>query len=204
MSTRIKFCGITRLEDARAAAGLGVDALGFVLTTRSRRHVDAVEALAIRRRLPPFVTVVALFMDDEPAFVDQAVRILQPDLLQFHGSEPRGDCERLGRPYLKAVPMASVVDVASYAAAYPTAAGFLLDANALGEPGGSGQRFDWKRMPRLDRPLILAGGLDAANVGEAIRVARPWAVDVSSGIEAAPGIKDERRMRDFVAAVRAA
>lgn len=204
MTTRIKFCGITRVDDALAAAALGVDALGFVLTTRSRRHIAAADALAIRRRLPPFVSTVALFMDDEAADVEQAIRILQPDLLQFHGAEPAADCERHGRPYLKAVPMGSVTDVASYAAAYPRAAGFLLDANALGEPGGGGQRFDWSRFPQLDRPLILAGGLDAGNVEAAIRQTRAFAVDVSSGIESALGIKDAQRMQDFVAAVRAA
>ncbi len=205
MSVRIKFCGITRGDDALAAAVLGVDALGFVFTRRSRRFIEPAAARAIRAALPPFVTSVALFMDDTPDWIAEAIAIAAPDLLQFHGAEPAADCERFGRPYLKAVPMGSVADVAAFAAAHPRAAGLLLDSHALGAAGGTGERFDWARVPRgLDRPLILAGGLDVDNVGTAVRIARPHAVDVSSGIESAPGIKDAARMRAFVAAVRAA
>lgn len=203
-ATRIKFCGITRTEDALAAAALGVDALGFVLTRRSRRHVDAGKAADIAAALPPFVTTVALFMDDDAVMIDAALARFRPDLLQFHGSESQADCARHGLRWLKAVPMASVVDVASYAAGYPGASGFLLDANAVGEPGGGGHRFDWSMRPVLHRALIVAGGLDADNVTEAIRALRPQAVDVSSGIESAPGIKDPLRMQRFVAAVRSA
>ena len=199
---RIKFCGITRAEDAQFATSLGVDALGLVFTRRSKRFIEPAEAARILRLLPPFVTSVALFMDDEPAWIRQVISMVRPHLLQFHGSESVANCASHGMPYLKAVPMASVTDVASYAAGFPGAAGFLLDANASGEPGGQGTRFDWSNRPQLDQPLILAGGLDADNVSEAIRRMQPFAVDVSSGIESAPGIKDAARMQAFVDAVR--
>ncbi len=201
-AVRIKFCGITRADDAAFAAALGVEALGFVFTKRSRRFIDAASASRIIRQLPPFVTPVALFMDDEPAWIKQVIDIVRPQLLQFHGNESVADCASHGMPYLKGVPMATVTDVASYAAGFPGAAGFLLDANASGEPGGQGTRFDWSHRPQFDRPLILAGGLDAHNVSEAIRSMRPFAVDVSSGIESAAGIKDATRMQAFVEAVR--
>jgi phosphoribosylanthranilate isomerase len=200
---RIKFCGITRSEDAQCAVVLGVDALGFVFTRRSKRFIEPAAAATIVRPLPPFVSRVALFMDDDPAWISQVISIVRPDVLQFHGEEPASLCESFGRPYLKAVAMASVADVGSYAAGFERASGFLLDAHAAGQQGGSGECFDWSRMPQLEKPLILAGGLDATNVGEAIQMTRPYAVDVSSGIEIAPGIKDPRRMQEFVAAVRA-
>ncbi len=199
---RIKFCGITRAEDAIFASSLGVEALGFVFTKRSRRFIDAVSASRIIRQLPPFVTPVALFMDDEQEWIKQVIAIARPQFLQFHGNESAADCESHGMPYLKGVPMATVTDVPSYAAGFAGAAGFLLDANASGEPGGQGARFDWSHRPQLDRALILAGGLDADNVSEAICSMRPYAVDVSSGIESAPGIKDAARMQAFVEAVR--
>ena len=129
--------------------------------------------------------------------------MVRPSLLQFHGEESATDCAGYGLPFLKSVPMATVTDVASYAAGYAGAAGFLLDAHARGEAGGQGVRFDWTRVPGLDRPWLLAGGLDADNVGEAIHLLQPYAVDVSSGIEASPGIKDAGRMRAFVSAVQA-
>ena len=201
MIVRIKFCGITRAEDARAAMALGVDALGFVFTRRSQRYVGVAQARAMRDALPPFTSVVALFMDDEPAWVEDVIAGLQPDLLQFHGNESAGYATSFARPYLKTIPMAGV-DARAIAQAHPRAAGFLLDSHAPGAPGGSGLPFDWTRAPRLARPLILAGGLDAANVARAIAVVRPYAVDVSSGIEVAPGIKDAARMRAFVDAVR--
>ena len=201
---RIKFCGLVRDEDAAFAARLGVDALGFVFTSRSPRRMTIAAATAIVRRLPPLVSVVALFMDDEPALIREVVARVRPQFLQFHGDESPAECATHGLPYLKAIAMATVADVASYAAGYTGAAGFLLDAHASGEPGGQGARFDWSRSVPLARPLILAGGLDAENVGDAIRAVRPYAVDVSSGIESAPGIKDAARMQAFVSAVRAA
>ena len=202
--TRIKFCGITRIEDAGVAVDLGVDAIGLVFTRSSQRFVGIGQACAIRRTLPPFVVTVALFMDDEPAWIEEVIAEVQPDLLQFHGDEAAGFATSFARPYLKAVPMASVADAASYAARYLDAAGFLLDNHAPGAAGGTGVAFDWTRVPRLGRPTVLAGGLDAHNVAQAIAVVRPYAVDVSSGIEFAPGIKDAARMRAFAAAVHAA
>ena len=203
--TRIKFCGLTRVEDVRAAVDLGVDAIGFVLTRKSRRFVDTAHARALREALPPFMSAVALFMDDDAAWVEEAMVTLRPDLLQFHGAEPSSFAERFDRPYLKAVPMASLVDVAAFAAGHPRASGFLLDSHAPGAVGGSGEAFDWTRVPHgFARPLVLAGGLDAGNVAQAIATARPYAVDVSSGIESAPGVKDASKMRAFVEAVHAA
>lgn len=201
--TRIKFCGLTRIDDVRAAVELGVDAIGFVLTRKSRRFVDPARARTLRDALPPFVSAVALFMDDDAAWIEDAVATLRLDLLQFHGAEAASFAERFDRPYLKAVPMASVVDVAAFAASHPRASGFLLDSHAPGAAGGSGEAFDWTRVPRnFARPLVLAGGLDASNVAQAIAIAKPYAVDVSSGIESAPGIKDAAKMRAFVDAVR--
>lgn len=201
--TRIKFCGLTRIDDVRAAAELGVDAVGFVLTKKSRRFVDPAHARTLRDVLPPFVSAVALFMDDDAAWVEHVISTLRPDWLQFHGAEPASFAESFDRPYLKAVPMASVVDVDAFAASHPHASGFLLDSHALGAAGGSGEAFDWTRAPRnFARPLVLAGGLDAGNVAQAIAIAKPYAVDVSSGIESAPGIKDAAKMRAFVDAVR--
>lgn len=201
--TRIKFCGLTRLDDVRAAVELGVDAIGFVLTKKSRRFVDPAHARTLRDALPPFVSAVALFMDDDAAWVEHVIATLRPDLLQFHGAEPASFAESFDRPYLKAVPMASVIDVDAFAASHPHASGFLLDSHALGAAGGSGEAFDWARVPRnFARPLVLAGGLDAGNIAQAIAIAKPYAVDVSSGIESAPGIKDAAKMRAFVDAVR--
>lgn len=200
---RVKFCGFTRRDDALAACALGVDAIGMVLTTRSKRFAGLANARDIRRALPPFVSVVTLFMDDEPAFVAEAIATVRPDLVQFHGSEETPDCVRYGLPYLKAVAMGTGRDWRAVVAAHPQAAGFLFDGNAEGEQGGSGKRFDWARLPaKLSAPVILAGGLTPENVGEAVRAARPYAVDVSSGIESAAGVKDVEQMRRFVAAVR--
>ena len=203
--TRIKCCGMTRIEDAVLAAELGADAVGLIFTARSRRRVGIDQARAIARALPPMVTTVALFMDEDAAFVDEVIASVQPDLLQFHGAERDGWCAQFGRPYLKAVAMGEGHDALPRLRAFPGAAGLVLDGHGLGEAGGSGKAFDWSLMPRdLARPVILAGGLHAGNVAEAIRTARPWGVDVSSGIESAPGIKDPSRLAAFVAAVRAA
>jgi phosphoribosylanthranilate isomerase len=202
--TRIKCCGMTRVEDAMLAADLGVDAIGLIFTARSRRRVDIDQARAIVRALPPLVTTVALFMDEDAALVNDVIAAVQPALLQFHGAERDDWCAQFGRPYLKAVAMGEGGDALPRLRAFPQAAGLVLDGHGLGEAGGSGKAFDWSLMPRdLAQPLILAGGLHAGNVAEAIRVARPWGVDVSSGIESAPGIKDPARLAAFVAAVRA-
>ena len=201
--TRIKFCGMTRAVDVEFAATLGVDAVGLIFAPRSPRRLEPAQGRELRASLPPFVSVVALVMDAEPASLRTIIDRVRPHLLQFHGSESPEDCTRAGVPYLKAVPMAIPEGASIYAARYPDAAGYVFDSHGDGEPGGSGRRFDWSQLPRvLKRPLILAGGLSPDNVFDAVRSVRPWAVDVSSGIESAPGIKDEDRMRRFVAAVR--
>ncbi len=204
MRTRIKFCGITRSEDAQAAVALGVDAIGLVLTRRSPRCVGIGAARAIRDSLPAFVTVVALFMDDDAAWIDEAIMGVRPDLLQFHGSEGADFASGFGRPYMKAVPMGCGADAAVLAALHPAAVGLLLDSHASGTGGGTGVPFDWSLVPKIAQPVVLAGGLDAENVATAIALVRPYAVDVSSGIEIAPGHKDPAKMRAFAAAVRRA
>lgn len=202
--TRIKFCGITRAEDALAAVAHGVDAIGMVLTRKSPRSIAPLQAREIRRALPPFVAAVVLFMDDEPGFIADAIATAQPDLLQFHGRETLDECLRYEVPYLKAIAMDGG-DAQAQMREHTAVVGFVFDAHAPGWQGGSGRVFDWSRIPQaLSRPLILAGGLSPANVGEAIANVAPFAVDVSSGIESTPGIKDAAKMRAFVAAVRAA
>ncbi len=203
--TRIKCCGMTRVEDVLLAARLGVDAIGLVFTARSKRQVGIAQARLIRRALPPFVTCVALFMDDSAGFVEEVMAAVQPDLLQFHGEERDDWCVQFGTPYIKAVAMGAGAAALPKLYEYPGAAGLLLDGHAAGAAGGGGRPFDWSLMPRdLAQPLLLAGGLDAGNVATAIRVARPWAVDVASGVESAPGVKDPARLADFMATVRAA
>ncbi|WP_017460416.1 phosphoribosylanthranilate isomerase [Dyella ginsengisoli] len=203
--TRIKCCGMTRVEDARLAAELGADAIGVVITARSKRRVELIQARAIVAAMPPFVTTVALLMDDSAETVRAVIEQVQPDMLQFHGGESDAWCAQFGRPYLKAVAMGEGAAALPRLRDYPRAAGLLLDGHGLGEPGGSGKAFDWSLMPAdLPQPLLLAGGLHPGNVGAAIHLARPWAVDVASGIESSPGIKDPQRMADFIAAVRAA
>lgn len=203
--TRIKFCGLSTVADALTAVDAGADAVGLVFTRRSRRFVDVDMARAIRVALPPFVAAVALFLDDTSEWITTIVREVAPDLLQFHGTEPADACRAFGRPYLKAIAMGSVEDIAAYAAGYADAKGFLLDAHVGGAPGGQGESFNWSRAPHgLDRPWLLAGGLTPDNVGLALHQLRPWGVDVSSGIESESGVKDPERMRRFVAAVRVA
>lgn len=203
--TRIKCCGMTRIEDALLAAELGADAIGVVLTAHSKRQVSIAQARTIVEAMPPFVTTVALCMDDEANFVQEIIDTVHPSMLQFHGNESDEWCKQFGHPYLKAIAMGEGAAALYQLRDHPHAAGLLLDGHGLGEPGGSGKTFDWSLMPRdLKQPLILAGGLNATNVATAIRIAKPWAVDVSSGIESAPGVKDHGKMRDFIAAVRAA
>ena len=203
--TRIKFCGMTRAEDVALAAALGVDAIGLIFADRSARRIDAARARELRDAAGPFTATVALFMDNAITQVQGIISIVKPTLLQFHGEETPQECERFGLPYLKAVPMGSGVDLIEYAARYPRAAGFVVDSHAAGGAGGSGTTFDWSALPRgFGRPLVLAGGLSPENVGDAVRAVRPHAVDVSSGIESMPGIKDADRMRRFVSEVRRA
>jgi phosphoribosylanthranilate isomerase len=203
MRTRVKFCGLTRPADAEAAVRLGVDAIGLVLVPASARFIELAPAAIIRRRLPPFVQAVALFLDAPAEAVKRAVGELQPDLLQFHGNESPEFCASFGRPYLRAVPMPGEQDLAGWERRFAGASALLLDAHAAGELGGQGRAFDWTAI-RATRPFVLAGGLTPGNVGAAIRAARPYAVDVSSGIEQAPGVKDEAKMRRFIEEVRKA
>lgn len=204
--TRIKFCGLTRAEDVRLAVELGVDFIGLVFTPRSPRHLLLAQARMLRELVPEEVAVVALVMDNSQADIEAVIESIQPDLLQFHGAEDDAFCASFGVPYLKAIAMGGDAgDAAVAAAGFPSAYGYLLDGHAKGEPGGSGHRFDWKRVPRdMDKPFFLAGGLSPDNVGLAIRTARPWGVDVSSGIESAPGVKDGGTMRTFVDEARRA
>jgi phosphoribosylanthranilate isomerase len=200
---RVKFCGLTRVEDVRFATALGVDAIGLVFAPASPRHVDIATAAELARAAGPFVARVGLFMDPTEAEVRHVLDGVEIDLLQFHGSESAAFCTGFGRRYLKAVPMGGGADPRDVTARHPAAAGFLLDGHRAGEPGGSGRAFDWQRIDAgVKAPLILAGGLDAGNVAHAIALARPYGVDVSSGIEASPGTKDHAKMHAFIDEVR--
>ena len=197
MRPRVKICGMTRIEDAALAAALGADAIGLIFTPRSPRCLTLAQAVAIRAALPPMVSSVALFMDAEAEQVRGIVAALQPDQLQFHGGEDDDWCAQFGRPYLKALPMHGCSDVVGRMADFPRAAGFVLDGHAAGQAGGQGRSFDWSTLPRMQRPWLLAGGLTPANVTQALRVARPWGIDVSSGVESSPGIKDALKLQHF-------
>jgi phosphoribosylanthranilate isomerase len=202
LRTRIKICGITRPEDAVTAARLGADAIGLVFYTPSPRAVTLLQARAIAAVLPPFVSIVALFVDADARAVRAALESLPIGLLQFHGDEPPEACRAYGRPYIKALPMADGIDVHAQAERYADAAGLLLDTWHPKLRGGSGEPFDWARVPRrLHLPVILAGGLRPENVAAAVAQARPYGVDVSSGVESAKGIKDAARMAAFIRGV---
>lgn len=203
--TRIKCCGMTRVEDALLAARLGADAIGVVFAARSKRRVTVAQARAIVAAMPPFVTTVALFMDDDASLVREVIEQVRPTLLQFHGKETDAWCAQFSQPFLKAIAMADGAAGLAQLGSFPHAEGLLLDGHGLGEAGGSGKTFDWSLMPNdLAAPLILAGGLHPDNVADAVKLARPWAVDVASGIESSPGIKDPARLAAFIRAVRAA
>lgn len=203
MRTRVKICGITRIEDAEAAARAGADAIGLVFDPASPRCVDLEQARAIAQAVPPFVTVVGLFVDAAPERVREVLNWVGLDLLQFHGTESPEQCRQYARRYIKAIRMRPEVDLLGEARRYADAAGILLDSFVPGVSGGSGRTFDWTRVPRdLGRPLILAGGLAPHNVAEAIRRVRPYAVDVSSGVERSPGVKDPDKIAAFLEAVR--
>jgi len=201
--TRIKICGITRPEDALRAAELGADAIGLIFFAGSARHVTAARALEVIARLPPFVTTVGLFVDASPAEVEAVLSVVPLDLLQFHGDESPAYCEGFDRPYIKAIAAAPGVDLLQSAGFHAKARALLVDAYVPGVAGGTGVQADWSAIPRnLPIPVVLAGGLHAGNVSEAIRTVQPWAVDVSSGVEQSRGIKDHNKMAAFVRGVR--
>jgi len=178
---------------------MGVDALGFVFAKDSPRRLSPEHLDGLRAAVSPMVDVVALFMDQVGSEVSSVIRALKPTMLQFHGRENDAFCRSFGLPFIKSIAMgAGADDAASARKRYPSVTAFLLDGHGSGQPGGRGESFDWTRMPALGRPVFLAGGLNSGNVGQAIRVARPYAVDVSSGIESAPGLKDGGKMQQFV------
>lgn len=200
--TRIKICGITTLEEALLVSACGADSIGLVFHQSSPRFISIEKASEIRKQLPPFITITALFLNESSNWVEQVVSEVQPDCLQFHGTETEESCHKLNVAYIKAIPMGSTKDAEAFAAGYPSAQGFLMDSNAAGRQGGSGDTFDWSKIPANFRyPLILAGGLTPHNVAEAITQTHPWAVDVSSGVESAQrpgkGLKDVDLIRQF-------
>lgn len=203
--TRIKICGITRAEDALAAAHCGADAIGLVFYERSPRHVSIAQAAQLAAALPPFVSVVGLFVNAEAALVREALAQVPLDLLQFHGDESPEFCAQFARPYLKAIRVKAGVDLLQCASDFRTAKGLLLDAHVEGIPGGTGATFDWSLIPEhMPLPVILSGGLATENVAAAIKQVRPYAVDVSSGVEASKGIKDAAKIARFIQEVKQA
>jgi len=212
--TRVKICGITTSEHARHAASSGADAIGLVFHEKSPRHVTPVRADEICRQLPAFVTTVALFQDASEKEVINTLERVAIDLLQFHGGEQPSFCRQFNKPYIKAIAMGMAMgetlaatedttDLYRAAEAYHDARGLVLDGHAPGEDGGTGKSFDWDKIPDdLALPVILAGGLNANNVAEAIRIVQPYAVDVSSGVESEKGIKDADKISAFIKAVK--
>ncbi|NMZ12455.1 phosphoribosylanthranilate isomerase [Pseudomonas proteolytica] len=200
---RSKICGITRMEDALAAVEAGADAIGFVFYAKSPRAVTVQQARAIIAGLPPFVTTVGLFVNASACELNEILDAVPLDLLQFHGDETPDECAGYHRPYIKALRVKAGDDIAASCAAYAGASGILLDAYVEGIPGGTGEAFDWSLIPQgLSKPIILAGGLCAENVAQAIAQVRPYAVDVSGGVEQGKGIKDSAKIRAFMQAVR--
>ncbi len=201
--TRIKICGLREVAHARVAADAGADAIGLVFHRPSPRYVSPAEAARVSASLPPFVTAVGLFVDASAAEVRAILGEVALDLLQFHGDETPEFCAAFDRPFIRAVRMGPGINLLEYAQRFSRARALLLDAYRPGEPGGTGHTFDWADIPRdLPVPLILSGGLTAANVGRAVREIRPWAVDVSSGVEAVRGIKDPQKIIEFIRSVR--
>lgn len=204
MIPRIKICGFTRVEDLQQGVQAGADAIGLVFYPPSPRYVDLPTAQALARAVPPFVAVVGLFVNADPAVVRETLAAVPIHLLQFHGDEDEAYCRQFDRPYMKAARVRPGMDLLQYAAEFPSAQAILLDAFVDGY-GGGGKVFDWAAIPaNMGKPIVLSGGLDADNVADAVRRVQPAAVDVSSGVEAAKGIKDAEKMRAFVAAVRSA
>lgn len=203
MRTRVKICGITRPEDMQAAVEHGADAIGLVFYSDSPRHVTIETAARIAASVPPFLTVVGLFVNARADAITQVIESVPLDLLQFHGDEANDDCSRYGLPFIKAIPVKPGVDLRKRFSEYPKARGFLLDTWQQGSYGGGGQPFNWDELPAdLPAPVILAGGLSPDNVAAVVRQVKPYAVDVSSGVEFEKGIKSAAKIAAFVSAVR--
>ncbi len=199
MKTRIKFCGITRLQDAEHAVQLGVDAIGFVFVKKSPRNITIQQAQHISEQLPPSVVRVGLFMNADANLVRQVLEQVRLNILQFHGEEDESFCNQFDLPYIKAISMLSYDALQQIGTEFPSATALLLDSHQKGEMGGSGQRFDWDLVnTTINKPIVLAGGLTPENVADAISKVKPYAVDVSSGIEASKGIKDPVKMERFI------
>jgi len=207
MRTRVKICGITRCEDAQLAVDAGADAIGLVFYEKSPRFVSNRQAAEICQLIPAFVSRVALFKDAEQAEVESVLSQVDIDLLQFHGSETPGYCEQFNRPYIKAIGMKGIEHDADFlissAETFWSAKALLLDGHAPGEAGGSGESFDWSAISAIDKPVVLAGGLTVENVRQAIDLVHPYAVDISSGVESSPGIKDKDKIAAFMEQVNA-
>jgi len=202
-AVRSKICGITRIEDALVAAEAGADAIGLVFYAKSPRAVTIQQARAIIAALPPFVTTVGLFVDASRCELNEILEAVPLDLLQFHGDEAPAACDGYHRPYIKALRVKRGDDIAAQVAQYSKASGILLDTYVAGVPGGTGAAFDWSLVPQdLPKPVILAGGLTPQNVRAAIQQVRPYAVDVSGGVEASKGIKDAEKIRAFISEVQ--
>lgn len=202
MRTRVKICGITSCEDALLVVNAGVDAIGLVFYDKSPRNVSLPLAAEISQAIPAFVSRVALFKDAEAAFIETVLQQVEIDLIQFHGSETADFCEQFSRPYIKALGMKGVENNAdcliASAKVFRSTKALLLDSHAPGEAGGSGETFDWSTVAVIDKPIVLAGGLTVDNVKQAIELVHPYAVDVSSGVEKSPGIKDKEKVTNFM------
>ena len=199
--TQIKVCGITRIEDAIYAAQCGVDAIGLIFYSPSPRNVDSEQAKIIRQNLPDTVACVAVVVDPDDELLYQIVEDVKPDFIQFHGNESPARCQQSGLPFLKAFRVRSAAMVEQAVGEYSSASAVLLDAYVPDKVGGTGQTFSWDLVPQLEMPIILAGGLDSTNIAQAIQTVNPVAVDVSTGVESSPGIKDNHAVRKFVMAV---
>ena len=203
MHTRIKICGIKHLDDALKAVECGADAIGLIFVEKSPRYASLTDARVIAESLPPFVTVVGLFMDASEETVREALKVVPLNLLQFHGDESPEFCDQFEMPYIKVLRMRKNVNVVAFAQEYPNAAGILLDTYHKGVGGGTGQSFDWSLIPEdIPLPLILAGGLNPENVASAVETVKPYAVDVSSGVESEPAIKDHKKIEQFIKEVQ--
>lgn len=197
MKTKIKICGFTNADNAREASFLGIDAIGLVFYDQSPRHVEVETALEIVSTLPPFINRVGLFVNADSSFIDEVLCEVPLDTLQFHGNESALECGQYGVPYIKAIPMTNITNLAQIADEYRASSGLLLDTPST-EFGGTGQTFDWSLVTQIDKPIILAGGLNPDTVADAIKQVNPYALDVSSGVESANGIKDINKIKQFI------